>query len=210
MIIPLGERYEQVFYLFEKQEGKLVKTRLIPALFVPMTGDAERNRKVQPDPKHPEIHNGGFEVDNNGDGRPIGWHYQRQLTLVRDGAPEGKAYVTFNNEEPGRPAMMLQGMGLDGRAVSSIEISLKVRAENVQSGPTASESAGFNIQFFDGERNPVGFEVVGPWKGTFAWKPVSEIIRVPPKAREAIVRVGLNGATGELSIDDVRLTPRSK
>jgi protein-L-isoaspartate(D-aspartate) O-methyltransferase len=106
--------------------------------------------------------------------------------------------------------MALQGMGLDGRAVSAIEISLKVRAENVQTSPTAIESAGFNIQFFDGERNPIGIEIIGPWKGTFAWKPVSEVVRIPPKAREAIVRVGLNGATGELSIDDVRLTPRGK
>ena len=34
MIIPLGERYEQVFYMFEKMEGQLVKTQLVPTLFV--------------------------------------------------------------------------------------------------------------------------------------------------------------------------------
>src|SRR5260370_39588586 len=101
MIVPLRERYEQVFYMFEKRDGKLAKTRLIPALFVPMTGDAEKNRKVQPDPRHPEIHNGGFEVDNGGDGRPIGWHYQRQVTLRTDRAPEGKGVVTFKHKEPG-------------------------------------------------------------------------------------------------------------
>src|SRR5262245_57348477 len=197
--------------MFEKQEGKLVKTRLIPALFVPMTGDAEKNRKVQPDPKHPEIHNGGFEVDNGEDGRPIGWHYQRQLTLEKDGPPEGKAFVTFSNKEPGRSAMMLQGMGLDGRAVSSIEISLQVRGADVRSGPAVGDSAGFMIQFFDSERNALPDpEKIGPWQGTFNWKKVSKALRVPAKAREAIVRVGLNGATGELSIDDVSLKPQAK
>lgn len=34
---------------------------------------------------------------------------------------------------------------------------------------------------------------------------VSKIPHVPPKAREAVLRIGLNGATGTLSIDDVRL-----
>jgi protein-L-isoaspartate(D-aspartate) O-methyltransferase len=211
MIIPLGERYEQVFYMFEKRQGKLEKTRLIPALFVPMTGDAEKNRDVQPDPRHPEIHNGGFEIENAEDGRPTGWHYQRQLTLEKDGAPEGKAFVTFTNKEPGRGAMMLQGMGLDGRAVSSIEISLQVRANEVRNGPAVGDSAGFMIQYFDGERNALPDpETLGPWQGTFNWKKVSKVLRVPAKAREAIVRVGLNGGTGELSIDDVHLTPHPK
>jgi protein-L-isoaspartate(D-aspartate) O-methyltransferase len=210
MIIPLGERYEQVFYMFEKRGGKLEKNRLIPALFVPMTGDAEKNRDVQPDPRNPDIHNGGFEIENEGDGRPIGWHYQRQLTLEKDGAPEGKAFVTFSNKEPGRGAMMLQGMGLDGRAVSSIEISLQVRASDVRNGQAVGDSAGFMIQYFDSERNALEVETLGPWQGTFNWKKVSKVLRVPAKAREAIVRVGLNGATGELSIDDVKLTPHAK
>src|SRR5581483_9449123 len=34
MIIPLGERYQQVFHLFEKQNGELKATRLGNTLFV--------------------------------------------------------------------------------------------------------------------------------------------------------------------------------
>src|SRR5262249_38366493 len=89
LIIPVGERYEQVFYLFEKKGGALVKQRLLPTLFVPMTGVAEANRKVRPDPANPQLHNGGFETDENDDGRPDGWHYQRQMTRQLNGAPEG-------------------------------------------------------------------------------------------------------------------------
>ncbi len=208
LIVPKGERYEQTFYLYEKRDGKLDKTRLLPALFVPMTGEAEKARQVLPDPKHPEINNGGFEIDNDGDGHPIGWHYQRQLTLETKGAPEGKAFVTFENKDSGRGAMLLQGMGLDGQAISSVEISLKIRGEDVRNRPAEGLSAGLIIQFFDADRQTLrnidGF--IGPWSGTFDWKRVSKTVTVPKKAREAIIRIGLNGALGQLSIDDVRMT----
>ena len=41
MIVPVGERYEQVLYLFKKKDGKLESEALRPTLFVPMTGEAE-------------------------------------------------------------------------------------------------------------------------------------------------------------------------
>lgn len=212
MIIPLGERYEQRFYMFEKKEGQLVKSNLLPALFVPMTGISEDNRKVKPDPKNPEIHNGGFEEDDDEDGHPNGWHYQRQLTLETNGAPEGKNFVTFNNVDAGRSAHMLQGMVMDGRAVTSIQISLRIRGTDIENG-TGTDQASLLIQYFDSERRPLPVtpaEMIGPWEGTFNWRVASKIMKIPPKAREAIIRVGLNGATGQLSIDDVRMTPQAK
>jgi protein-L-isoaspartate(D-aspartate) O-methyltransferase len=205
MIIPLGERYEQVFFMFEKQQGKLVKTRLLPALFVPMTGDAEKNRKVQPDPKNPQLHNGGFEIDTEGDGHPVGWHYQRQLTLETRGAPEGKNFVKFENKDPGRNAIMLQGLAIDGRAVSTIKVSIQARGDEIRNnGP--NEQAAFIIQYFDSDRRPLEIDTIATFDGTFGWKRVSKTLHVPAKSREAIVRVGLAGAVGELDIDDVRIT----
>ncbi len=56
MIIPLGERYQQVFHLLEKKNGQLVQQKLIPTLFVPMTGVSEENRQVKPDPLNPKTH----------------------------------------------------------------------------------------------------------------------------------------------------------
>jgi protein-L-isoaspartate(D-aspartate) O-methyltransferase len=209
MIVPLGERYEQVFYMFEKQNGELVKKRLLPALFVPMTGEAEDNRQVKPDPKHPEIHNGGFEADNEGDGHPIAWHYQRQLTLETGDAPEGKHFVTFTNKDPGRSAQMLQAMIMDGRQVTAIQISLSVRGEKIRNGE-GNDKAGFMIQYFDAERRPIPPEVIGFGEGTFDWKEMTRTLIVPPKAREAICRVGLNGATGQVSVDNIRVTAQPK
>ncbi len=61
MIVPVGQRYQQMLYLFEKKDGQLDKLALLPTLFVPMTGAAEDGRLIKPDPAHPSIHNGGFE-----------------------------------------------------------------------------------------------------------------------------------------------------
>ena len=45
MIIPVGERYQQVFHLLKKQNGELINEALRPTLFVPMTGKAEESRR---------------------------------------------------------------------------------------------------------------------------------------------------------------------
>lgn len=207
MIIPLGERYEQVFYLFEKKEGELVRKKLLPALFVPMTGISEDNRKVRPDPARPEVNNGGFENDTDGDGHPDGWHYQRQLTRETDGAPEGVAFVTFENHDSGRAAIALQGFAVDGGKVSALQVSLRVKGRDLRFGPSQYEKPSLIIQCYDSDRNPLEPTVVGPWQGTFDWKRASKLIHIPPKAREAIVRIGLNGATGVLSLDDIEIKP---
>jgi protein-L-isoaspartate(D-aspartate) O-methyltransferase len=208
MIIPLGERYEQIFYMFEKRNGKLVKTQLLPTLFVPMTGVAEENRHVKPDPKRPEIHNGGFE-SHDANFRPVGWHYQRQLVLETGNAPEGESFVTFRNRDAGRSAQMLQAMVLDGQLISTIQISLQVRGSNIRNGEGTEQAAIF-LQYYDSDRRPMPVEMIGPWEGTFEWTAVSKTIVVPEKAREAILRVGLNGAVGRLSVDDVRLAAQPK
>src|SRR5689334_10787995 len=96
MVIPVGERYRQTLFLMRKKDGKLKSEALRATLFVPMTGQAESQRKVKPDPSNPQISNGSFEdVTPNSEGQdePDGWHYQRQLTSVSDStAPDGKRY----------------------------------------------------------------------------------------------------------------------
>lgn len=209
LIIPLGERYEQVFCMFEKRNGELVKTQLIPTLFVPMTGVAENKRQVKPDPNHPEIHNGGFELLDDANVRPVGWHYQRQLVLEMKDAPEGKVFVTFENSDPGRSSQMLQAMVLDGRVISTIQISLAVRGRKIHNSEETGQAAVF-LQFYDAERRLMPAQMLGPWDGSFEWKTVSKSIAIPENAREAILRVGLNGAVGRLSVDNVRLAARPK
>lgn len=206
MIIPLGERYQQSLYVLTKREGELVSEALLPTLFVPMTGAAEAQREKLPDPANPAIRNGGFEETIEDSSQPRGWHYQRHLTRVDDpAAPEGRHYVQFTNDVPGRVGQALQGMSLDGREVQAIEISARVKLADVRPGASRAELPAFTLIFYDERRGTLGDTSLGPWSGTADWFSVRQRVEVPVKAREMILRIGLLGATGTLSIDDLQL-----
>jgi len=205
MIIPLGERFHQDIYLLEKEHGKLVRKQLLPTLFVPMTGRSAKERTVSPDPTNPQINNGGFE-QREADGEPAVWYYDRQLTLVEEGAPEGRLCARFENQDPGRIAQTLQGMAVDGRTIGSLRFTLKVRAEKIVDGPTPSNHADLEVNFYDMGRRPIGSAIAARWVGTFDWRDVTGSVQVPVAAREAIVRIGLNGATGRLYADAIKMT----
>lgn len=210
MIVPLGERYQQVFYLFEKKEGKLVQTKLLPTLFVPMTGQSEDLRKIKPDPLHPKIRNGSFETLIPDSATPESWHYQRQLTLMEKGAPNGKHFVTFDNAEPGRFSQCLQAMAIDGSKIATLKVAVAVKGTQLREGEEEHEQAALVISYFDANRRELGTVHIGPWSGTFDWKEVSQEMPVPAGAKEAIMHIGLNGGLGSLSIDDIRLAPSQR
>ncbi|MCS7303800.1 MAG: protein-L-isoaspartate(D-aspartate) O-methyltransferase [Thermoguttaceae bacterium] len=210
MIIPLGQRYQQIFYLLKKENGQLVQEALKPALFVPMTGQAEKLRTVQPDPAKPAIVNGDFEQATGDPPEPVGWHYLRQVTWQQDTkAPSGQHYIRFSNSHPGRPAQALQGFAVDGRKVSSLEVSVWVRGEEIRPGPNG-ELPALVILFYDEKRQPAGEALLGPWRGSFDWQQERRQMPVPQRAREAILRIGLFGAVGELSVDHLRLQGTEK
>lgn len=207
MIIPLGERYQQVFHLLEKQNGELKQTRLLPTLFVPMTGQMEELRKVQPDPARPQIVNGGFELDSNDDGLPNGWHYLRRGELSSDAFAGGHS-IRFENNESGRMSHMLQGMAIDGTQVSSASLSWAMKSSGIQQGRNANEQPGILIYFYDARRIPIDRVAIGPWLADqLEWKHSTTRIDIPRGAKEAIIQAGLNGARGVLFLDELMLTP---
>ncbi|MFO1007777.1 MAG: protein-L-isoaspartate(D-aspartate) O-methyltransferase [Planctomycetaceae bacterium] len=205
MIIPLGERYQQVFHLLEKKDGKLEQKKLIPTLFVPMTGKSEELREVQPDPLHPKIVNGGFEQSTLIEGQADGWHYHRRGTLKQDNAPEGMQYICFENHEAGRTAHALQAAAIDGSVIGELKFSCRVKANGIHQGATTHDRPGCVIHFFDGKRLPIGVASAGPWTADQEWTKFSQTINVPAAAREMIFQVGLNGATGTLCVDDMEI-----
>jgi protein-L-isoaspartate(D-aspartate) O-methyltransferase len=211
MIVPLGQRYQQVLYLFRKEDGKLVSEALRPTLFVPMTGTAEDQRQVKPDPLHPSIINGTFEETNKDSEEPRGWHYLRHGELT-GGAPEGKRAITFTNDVPGRGCQALQAFPVDGRKVDQLDLTTWVRVKDVQPGQNAEQLPMLAITFYDAKRAMVGQRGLGPWRGTADWKREEGHVRVPTNAREAIVRIGLLGGVGEVSFDDVQIsgTPKNE
>jgi protein-L-isoaspartate(D-aspartate) O-methyltransferase len=201
-----------------------------------MTGKAEEGREVLPDPARPQLVNGNFEaIDPSTKApdeakestasapagpseeperetpAPDGWYYRRQLQWL-DGpdTPEGAHYVTFKNTTPGRGAQALQGLAIDGRQVKQIDVSLWVKGDNLRLGETPEQQPMLAITFYDENRGQAGYTIVGPWRDTFDWKRYSQVVRVPTKAREAILCLGLCGATGEISFDDVRIEATDK
>jgi protein-L-isoaspartate(D-aspartate) O-methyltransferase len=208
MLIPLGERYQQTLYLFTKVDGELHREPLAPTLFVPMTGEAEEQRVVKPDPLHPAVYNGGFEeiATINEVTRPIGWHYLRQMKVVTsDDAPEGESYITFTNLVPGRRSHALQALPIDGRVVHEVKLSLLVRLQRVQPGTSPDELPVFAVTFYDERRAMIKTLGVGPWRGSSGWEEATKTIQVPSRAREAFIRVGLFGAVGEASFDQLEV-----
>lgn len=206
MVVPLGERYSQSLYLLKKENGKLVQEALRPTLFVPMTGKAEELRKVQPDPENPSLENGGFEQATKTEGEPDGWYYIRLAELVPDEkSPEGKQYIKFTNETPGRVARALQAFACDGRKVKQLGISLRAKIDNMRPGTSLDQRPALRVTWYDEKRAVVGQDWIGPWINSPGWFEQKAVMKVPLKAREAILRVGLLGATGEACFDDVKI-----
>ena len=115
-------------------------------------------------------------------------------------------YARFANDDPGRISQALQGMAIDGRSVASLRFTLFVRAENVVDGPETYNKANLQVNFYDTSRRLIGDAVVARWSRSFPWKEITGTVRVPETAREAILRLGLNGATGQLYVDDIKMT----
>ena len=211
MVVPVGERHQQTLYLMRKENGKLVEESLRPTLFVPMTGTAEDTREVKPDPKNPTIINGDFEWDADENGFMKGWYYQRQLAHVDDrSAPSGKRFVTFNNLEAGRAAHLMQAFAIDGEAVRELTLSASVKSEDAVKGPERTDLPLVVVTFYDDLRKDVGTAFIGPFRGTHSWKHYNNNIKVPKAANEAIIRIGMFGATGSASFDNIEIKVRSR
>ena len=206
IVVPVGRRYQQTLYLMRKRDGKLVREALRPTLFVPMTGAAEESRHVLPDPRNPTLSNSGFEKPALDTGFVPDWYYQRQATQVADSkAPEGEHYLRIKNAEPGKPAMAMQGFPIDGHKIARLEVSSWIKYDGVLRGRSNDELPAIVVTFYDANREPRGNRWIGPFQGTADWHRKTETIRVPPEAAEAILRIGLFGAVGEIGFDNVRV-----
>jgi protein-L-isoaspartate(D-aspartate) O-methyltransferase len=213
MVVPVGERYQQTLYLFRKKDGKLEAEALLPTLFVPMTGAAEAARVVQPDPKNPRLLNGSFEEEPETKDKNLvpGWYYHRLTFWQEDAnAPDGKHYIYFENDVPGRASHLLQGFPIDGSHIREVVISAYVKTDKIEPGRETGEFPVIAITFYDEHRRDMGTSWIGPFKGTNDWQQFEKTFRVPAQAKEGIVRLGLFGATGKASFDklEMKAVPR--
>ena len=207
MLIPVGESFQQNLCVLVKQDGKLKLATRTPTYFVPMTGRAEAFRADDPAGPLTPLANGDFE-ETLESGAPAAWYYVRQATLEAGGASgaDGK-YVRFANEVPGRRSHVLQSIGVDGSKITQLTVETWVKADNIEPANQADARDGGKlfVSFFDANRQTVGEQMVGLWRGSFDWRRQSALVKVPPTAMGATVAVGLFGATGELSCDEIKV-----
>lgn len=217
IVIPVGERYQQTLYRMTKKNGALVREALRPTLFVPMMGTAESTRKLQPDPANPRVVNGDFEVLPGKDESDVtdyvpGWYYGRQVRQMRGVTSDGQAFggatfVRFENATPGLNSHLLQGIAIDGREVSMLRLKGVARADGIHKGPDPESMPMVAISLYDEQRSDLGTFWIGPFRDSKTWRSSSRLIRVPPSTREAILRVGLFGATGQADFDEITIEP---
>lgn len=234
MVVPLGERYAQNLCLLTKKGGKMISEPIRPILFVPMTGSAERDRQVHPDPRNPQLANGGFEeiipqraaatgateedeavyyeaqqLTTRLIGEmPAVWCYLRQAGVVGSedvDIPEGKYCLKFQNQTLGRSSQASQGIGIDGRAIQRLNITLDIKGKDLYPDVNHGGFPGVYAIFIDDKRNSVKSSLVGGWKGSFEWRRANLSLTVPQSAREGILYFGLHGAKGTLWIDNVQI-----
>jgi protein-L-isoaspartate(D-aspartate) O-methyltransferase len=206
MVVPVGERYSQTLYLMRKKDGKLQSEALLPTLFVPMTGKAEEQRAIKPDPANPQLVNGSFEEEAFKSGAQPGWYYERQVTWKTDAkAPEGDHCVEFRNSEPGVSSHLLQGFAIDGRKVKELEVRGWVKTDGVALGAIKDEAPYLVVTLFNEQRKELDNLVIGPFRGTSDWHEESKTFKIPAEAREGIFRIGLFGATGAAWFDKVSI-----
>ncbi len=205
MVIPVGTRYQQLLRVFRKQGNRLIPVYARPTLFVPMTGVAEAQRKQGFDASNPSIVNGDFEVESTENYIP-GWYYEFGAALAKDSkAPSGKQVVSFKNEKLGGPSMLLQGIPMDGRLVKKLRLSGHVTTSGVKLGTVWEEQPFLVLQFTDEHRNRISYNWLGPFVGDVDWTEVESVFEVPLESREAIVLIGLFGAIGSASFDNIAI-----
>jgi hypothetical protein len=166
---------------------------------------AQEELIVRPGP--PSVDN--LEVDENKDGLPDGWYNARDARWITEGGAPGAGphFVRFECKDPGRPARLSRAFGVDGRKTEAVVIGLWIRQSNVQFGEREGDEPSLMIDFLGEELRQLSRGTLGPWTRSVRdrWTRVAKRIPVPPGTKDAILSVGLMGATGTLDIDALTL-----
>ncbi len=206
IVVPLGERYQQLMHALVKENGVLRAEAVEPTFFVPMTGQAEAIRDLSGESGLPGMVNGSFEESDDRFVLP-GWYYVRQAEVVEEAsAPDRKHVLKFVNKTHGRGSQALQAIAADGRQVDQIEISLWVKTSDVHPANPRAPAPRLELTFYNERRAPILTHTLGPWIGTSDWRRYELRGKVPAQSRLAVMSLGLFGSVGELWADNVEVT----
>jgi len=86
-----------------------------------------------------------------------------------------------------------------------IRIDAMIKGDNIGDKPEHNNAGYINIEAMtkaSGPKNPTDW---GRFHGTFDWKAVSYKWRIPDDAQKVMIRIGLQGVTGIIYLDNIRI-----
>src|SRR5262249_27763601 len=127
----------------------------------------------------------------------------RDVRLMAEGGAVGPHFVRFERNKPGAPATLSRAFGINGKRTGAIELGIWVRQKDIQMGEREGTLPGLVIEFISTQAHSVSRGSLGPWRHLAGnnWTRVKKRMAVPPDTREAIMSIGLLGATGILDVD---------
>lgn len=153
-----------------------------------------------------------LETDLNKDGVPDGWYNVRGVKYVAEGGAAGPHFMRFQSDRPGRPARLSRAFGVDGKKIEAVVLRLWIRGSNIGAGERDGADPSLSIDFLGDQLRYVSHGGMGPWSKTLSerWMRIAKRFPVPPGAKDAIMTLGLKGATGTLDFDglSIELVPR--
>ena len=90
--------------------------------------------------------------------------------------------------------------------IGRVAVRLSIRGRDIVRGGSPDEVPGLVVKFFNAERTRSVAAAAGRWPGSGTWRQVEGEVTVPQWACEAILQVGLLGATGSWDVDDVAVS----
>ena len=146
-----------------------------------------------------------LEIDENKDGVPDSWYNARDARWMAEGGAPGAGphFIRFECTRPGRPARLSRAFGVDGSKTEAIVLGFWIRQNNIQAGEREFDAPGLMIDFLGDELRQLSRGSFGPWTHSVRerWTRVAKRFPVPRGTKDAIMSIGLMGATGTLDFD---------
>ncbi len=188
-----------------KAERMLVSEYARPTQFVPMWVWRNANRSDRIVPIYPVLINGNFEAKAASGFIPH-WYYDFGVALARDRrSTRWLSGGALPQQTTGAAIDVVARVGADGLRVSRVRLSGFVTTQGVkvamkwESSPKLSCSSSTRIGTTSDTTG------LARSMGDLPWQKVSREIDIPIENREAIVMIGLFGAFGTASFDDLQL-----
>ncbi len=150
------------------------------------------------------IHNGNFETDDNDDKTPDGWGAPAGVSYPIE---DGNHFVRLTVQEPGKMVMIYQSIPMT-EAMKSLELSYRVRYEDIKVGKEMWFDGRIIMNFKDAEKKPLKPSPSPPIfrKSSKGWVEKSQKFLVPEGAKTLEIMPCLfNAAAGTLDFDDFKL-----